>query len=171
MRKKVWISAAELTDELKDDPKYREQQAERERLRLETASRAEFVSKPVIRSLREAGFAIDQMEELVPRYAPLPEPAIRVLLHWLPRVQDERVQEMIVRALAATTEPFEGLPLARTFEASSSEALRTLPTGELNRCDGGRCKHCGVPASGEGSRSQPLALRGTSDGRCVSPAD
>lgn len=124
MTKKAWISAAELMGELQKDPHHQQQQAARERLHSETAARVDVVSEPVIRSLREAGFAVDRVEELAPRYSPLTEPAIRVLLHWLPRVQDERVQEMIVRALGATTEPFDGVPLARSFETSNSESLR-----------------------------------------------
>jgi hypothetical protein len=124
MTKRSWVSAEDLMAELQQDPEFQRQQVERERSRQASAEMVRSVTEPITRDLRQAGFAVDAVEELAFRYAPIPGPAISVLLSWLPRVQDERVQEMIVRALAAATEPFDGAPLARAFEATRSEPLR-----------------------------------------------
>jgi hypothetical protein len=124
MTKKNLLSAEALMTQLQQDPEYQRQQAERERAHEQRMQRMHEAAEPVVRELQAAGFAVDAVEQLPPRYAPIPQPAIDILLSWLPRVQDERVQEMIVRALAATTEPFDGRPLARVFEESRSESLR-----------------------------------------------
>lgn len=124
MSKKSWVSAADLMTELQQDPEYQKKQAELERTHEERTYRTRASAEPVVRELQDAGFAVDAVEELAARYAPISQPGIEVLLSWLPRVQDERVQEMIVRALSATNEPFDGLPLARAFEESQSEFLR-----------------------------------------------
>jgi hypothetical protein len=124
MTKRSWVSAEDLMAELQQDPEFQRQQVERERSRQESAEMVRSVTEPIVRDLRQAGFAVDAVEELAFRYAPIPGPAISVLLSWLPRVQDERVQEMIVRALAATTEQFDGAPLAHAFETTRSESLR-----------------------------------------------
>ncbi|HEY0015504.1 MAG TPA: hypothetical protein VGC13_04270 [Longimicrobium sp.] len=124
MSKKSWVSAADLMAELQQDPEYQKQQAERERTHEERVQRIRAAAEPVVHGLQSAGFAVDAVEELAIRYAPIPKPAIDILLSWLPRVQDDTVREMIVRALAATTEPFDGQSLARAFEESGSESLR-----------------------------------------------
>jgi hypothetical protein len=110
--------------ELKQDPTHQKQRVERERIRAEGAAEVSRVTEPIIHALCDAGFAVGELEELVPRYAPLPDAAVSVLLHWLPKVHEERVQEMLARALAATTQPFDGGPLAAAFETTDSEALR-----------------------------------------------
>jgi len=124
MSKESWTTAGELMHRLQQDPEYQKQQAERERMHLERAERRRAAAAQVVDELRRAGFAVDAVEELAPRYAPLPGEAMDILLSRLPQVEDEVVQEMMVRALAATTRPFDGLVLARLFEASSSGSLR-----------------------------------------------
>lgn len=124
MSKKAWLSAEELMTQLQQDPEYQKQQAERERAHEERVRRMREAADPVVRELQNVGFAVEAVEEIAARYAPVPRPAIDILLSWLPRVEDETVREMMVRALAATTEPFDGCPLARVFEESRSESLR-----------------------------------------------
>lgn len=124
MSKKGWVSAADLMAELRQDSEYQKKRAEQERVHEERVRRTQLAAEPVVRELQSAGFAVDAAEELATSYAPIPQPGIDILLSWLSRVQDETVREMLVRALAATTEPFDGLPLARAFEESQSESLR-----------------------------------------------
>lgn len=124
MSKKAWVSAADLIAELQQDPEYQKKRAERERAHAERVQRTQAAAELVVRELQTAGFAVDAVEELATRYAPISQPAIDILLSWLPRVQDQAVRETIVRALAATAEPFDGRPLARAFDESRSESLR-----------------------------------------------
>lgn len=124
MSKKAWVSAADLMTELQQDPEYQKKRAERERAHEERVQRTQAAAEPVVRELQGAGFAVDAVDELATRYAPISQPGIDILLSWVFRVQDETVREMIVRALGATTEPFDGRPLARAFEESQSESLR-----------------------------------------------
>jgi hypothetical protein len=124
MSKKSWVTAEELMAELQQDPEFKKQQTEREHAYEARMQRVRVAAEPVVHQLQSAGFAIHAVEELAPRYAPIPGPAIRILLSWIPRVQEEAVREMIVRALAATTEPFDGRPLAHAFESSNSESFR-----------------------------------------------
>jgi len=124
MTKNRWVSAADLMAELQQDPEYQMRQTERQRAHEERAQEIRAAAEPVVRELRSAGYAVDAVEELAFQYAPISRPAIDILLSWLPSVQNNTVREMIVRALAATNEPFDGLPLARAFEASRSESLR-----------------------------------------------
>jgi hypothetical protein len=124
MSKKNWLSAEELLAQLRQDPDFQRGQAERDRGHQEHGQRVRASSKPVVQALSDAGFVVDAVDELAARYAPLSQDAVDILLSWLPRVDDESVQEMIVRALAATTESFDGIPLARVFEAGRSESLR-----------------------------------------------
>lgn len=124
MSKKNWVSAADLMAELQQDPEYQKKRAERERAHEERVQQTQAAAEPVVRELQGAGFAVDAVEELAARYAPISQPGIDILLSWLSRVEDELVREMIVRALAATTEPFDGRPLARAFDESQSESLR-----------------------------------------------
>jgi hypothetical protein len=122
--KKSWITAEELMAQLQQDPEYLQQQAERERAHAERVQRSRAAAEPVVRELRRAGFAVEMPEDLARRYAPVPGPAIDILLAWLPRVEDEGVRVTMVRALAASREPFDGRPLARAFEESRSETFR-----------------------------------------------
>jgi hypothetical protein len=124
MTKKAWVSAKELMAQLQQDPEYQKQAAERERAHEERVRQRQAASDAVERALRNAGYDIDVLEDLAPRYAPITQPAIGILLSWLPRVQDKMVREMMVRALAATTESFDGWPLALAFEESRSESFR-----------------------------------------------
>lgn len=110
--------------QLQQDPEYLRQQAERERAHAERVQRSRAAAEPVVRELRRAGFAVEMPEDLARRYAPVPGPAVDILLAWLPRVEDEGVRVTMVRALAASREPFDGLPLARAFEESRSETFR-----------------------------------------------
>jgi hypothetical protein len=47
-----------------------------------------------------------------------------VLLAWLPRVQDDRIKESLIRALGAAKEPYDGAPLVRCFLEDMSGTLR-----------------------------------------------
>jgi hypothetical protein len=162
MTKRSWATAAELMVELQQDAEYQSQQAERDRLHQDRVEKARVASEPIVCDLRQAGFAIDAIEELAFRYAPIPGPAIRILLSWLPRVQDERVEEMIVRALAATTEAFDGVPLACAFEATRSEALRwaignTLAVANTTGLGDWVLRSVADPASGKARETLAIA--------------
>jgi hypothetical protein len=82
-KKRRHQTAEEFMAELAKDPEYvrmRAEKDERSRLRKE---RLDAIERPFLTSLAEAGFAAESIEVLVERYAPLPEPAVTILIECL----------------------------------------------------------------------------------------
>ncbi|MEP6733818.1 MAG: hypothetical protein ABJE10_24440 [bacterium] len=122
--KRKEMSAAAFTAELATDP---ENVARRQTIEDARVSRSQQISlllQPVFAELHEAGYETADLNDLVARYAPLPDDAARLLLSWLPRISDLAVKEQIVRSLAATASRFPGTELIKTFEETNSESLR-----------------------------------------------
>jgi hypothetical protein len=117
-------TAEELMTELAKDPEFVRMRAakdERSRLRKE---RLDAIERPILASLAEVGFAADSIEDLVKKFVPLPEAAVDMLLRCLRECHEDRIQESLVRALAATRIPFNGQALVDCFESTSDEGLR-----------------------------------------------
>jgi hypothetical protein len=124
MKCKRPMTAAELMAKLEADPEFRKRTAEKEEQRAVRRDRLQEVERPILDELRRTGITAGSIEDMTNRYAPLAPEIVRVLLDWLPRVQDDRVREAVVRALAAAREPFDGTPLVNCFLRDTSGTLR-----------------------------------------------
>lgn len=72
-----------------------------------------------------ADVSLEEWNDVVSRYAPLPPSVVDILLRWLPRLHESSVQEAVVRAVAAApTVPYDGRVLARLFETTENGSLR-----------------------------------------------
>ena len=118
------LTASELMTQLLSDRDFLAKKAERERDQADREAAFRSSAQPVLRDLACVGITLSDLEELPRKYAPLVPQVVEVLLRWIPGVEDERVQEHLVRALAASGEPFDGRPLVDLFEKSQSEVLR-----------------------------------------------
>jgi hypothetical protein len=81
-------------------------------------------SAPILDDLALRGYPVDSLSSLAGTYGPLPNPVVEVLLRWLPKTNDIKVSEWLVRELAAAKGPYDGRPLIELFDRSSSEHLR-----------------------------------------------
>jgi len=80
--------------------------------------------EPIVKDLHQQGIDVKSIDKLVQHHAPLSAQVVQVLLHWLPRIQNDRVKESLIRSLGAAKEPFEGKELIDCFETDMSETLR-----------------------------------------------
>ena len=124
MSKKHWQTAADFMAELQADPQFQRQQAEKDRKLAEREAAVAAVVRPIMDDLQNAGITAESIEDMTQRYAPLAPQIVQVLLGWLPRVQDDRVKESLIRSLGAAGEPFDGKPLVECFSHDSSDTLR-----------------------------------------------
>jgi hypothetical protein len=108
--------------DLESDPAFRRRRDDAERAAAERARLVEQAIGPVLEDLAGAGLRVDSIEDLLAHHAPLSPAVVRILLAWLPRVLHEQVQEMLIRALAAAREPFDGRALAILFDVTASHA-------------------------------------------------
>jgi hypothetical protein len=118
------MTAAELVAKLDADPDFQRRKAEKERKWAERRAAVDEMLRPILDDLRNAGITAESIEEMTQRYAPLPPQIVQVLLGWLPRVQDDRVKESLIRSLGAAREPFDGRLLVESFLHDTSETLR-----------------------------------------------
>ena len=120
----VPMTAEQLLRELERDPTHRKKIESRRR---ETGRKEEEYRRllaPVRRDLAALGYVASDMSDLVKRYAPLPNAIVEVLLRWLMRIHNDRLIEMMARALCATAEPFDGRVLAQLWENTSDDAVK-----------------------------------------------
>ncbi len=127
-KKRQPITAAELMAKLQNDPEFLAQQKERERIRNEkTAARRE-TEKPLLAELRELGYVLETVWDLVNTATPYPI-AIPVLLKHLPKPYPDRVREGIARALA--------VPVAKEeWDTLISEYIKAKCENERGTKDG-----------------------------------
>lgn len=124
-KKRRWITAEEATSLLAQDPEYQRRVAELERARLAHVARFKAATEPILADLRNVGVSVEQWNDLLSRYATLPQSAVDLLLSWLPRLDDPSAQEAVVRAIAAApTARYDGRVLARLFETTDNVPLR-----------------------------------------------
>lgn len=124
MTKKKRITAEELLNQLQRDPEFMARQAKRDRDLEQREVRSKQLVAPVLKELERLGYQVFSLEDLPRKYAPLTGEIAEVLLRWLVRIDEERVQEQIVRTLAAARASFDGSGLTRLFEQTKSGALR-----------------------------------------------
>jgi hypothetical protein len=101
-------TAAELQHSVDKDPTFLQLQAERDQRRLERESKYREVEATLLHRLADAGYHGSSLEEIVERNSPLSSKFVETLLGLLPETSDARVQEMMVRHLIDSAEPFDG---------------------------------------------------------------
>lgn len=124
MSEKKRQTAAEFMAELERDPDFRRMRAAKDEKFRRLKERLDKIEAPILGRLRDAGFPAESIEDLVNKYAPLPQDAVDLLIDSLKTCQEYRIQESLVRALGAADSPFDGRPLVDCFESTSSEGVR-----------------------------------------------
>lgn len=73
----------------------------------------------------EAGFPVSSVAAIREQFHPLPTALAELLLEWIPRLEDRRLQESMVWVLlGAPKEILNGLVLAEVFDAATSDELK-----------------------------------------------
>ena len=124
MTKRKEMSAAQFMVELRDDPDVAARQRVTEEGQASRSREFALILEPMLAELSDVEYNVLDLNDLVERYAPLPDQAVQILLAWLPKIQHPALKEQIVRSLGASAAPFNGAALASTFETTSSEPLR-----------------------------------------------
>lgn len=76
-------------------------------------------------ALSEAGFPVSSVAAIRERFHSLPTALAELLLEWIPRLEDRRLQESVVWALlAARKGTLDGAKLAELFAATTNDDLR-----------------------------------------------
>ena len=115
---------AEFLAELNADPEYVKRRTKQEDERVLREAEIALMTRPLLHELRTDGYPLTTIGELLPRYAPLPDKIVQILLSWLPKLSDVHVKEHLIRALAAPAQPFDGGALVRAFEETDSKELQ-----------------------------------------------
>lgn len=123
MSKSKSITAAELMEQLQNDPDYQAKIRQQHEAQLDANSQYETQVAPLHRELGHLGLVAD-LYELVQKYGPLSDEVIQLLLHWLLKSDNNKVLEGIVRALGAPQAPYNGTNLVMIFEKTESQMLR-----------------------------------------------
>jgi len=136
--------------ESEQDPeivRHRNEKEERRQRRKEFYAE---MDRPLLDTLRSLGFEATSIEDVIQKHAPLPSLVVEILLKSLETYQDWVVPEavirqnqldMVVRALAAAAEPFDGRPLVKCYETKGNEAiewsiLNTIACAKPHSIDG-----------------------------------
>jgi len=123
-KKRTGQSAEEFIAELQRDSNFLRRRAERDEKTRLLKQRLDLIEKPILKTLEDEGFPATSIEAAVAQYAPLPSAMVRILLDALFSCTDERIQEVLVRALGAAQSPFNGQALVKLFDSTSNEGLR-----------------------------------------------
>lgn len=123
-RKQGRICASELMRRLERDPKHLERERQRKDKEARIREAVEREMHPVLEDLAHIGIDVGSREELLASHSPLQPEVVDILLRRLPEIEDERAKEMLVRALGAAAEPFDGTCLIDLFEKDRTENLR-----------------------------------------------
>lgn len=84
------------------------------------SSEAQFLA-----ALAETGFPISSVALIRDQYDPLPSGLAALLLEWIPRLEDRRLQESVAWALlAARSGTLDGAALAELFDATTNDDLK-----------------------------------------------
>lgn len=76
-------------------------------------------------ALSDAGFPVSSVAAIRDQYDPLPSGLAELLLEWIPRLEDRRLQESVVWALlAARSGTLDGAALAELFDATTNDDLK-----------------------------------------------
>jgi hypothetical protein len=113
-------TAKEIVDRLLNNPEYCEMMKEKKLRRSIRNQDLENIERPIIQELERSGVHAEDISDLISKYAPLPPEIVKILLSWISKIEQDNVLDMLVRALAAPAEPYDGSPLVRLFEATNS---------------------------------------------------
>ncbi len=76
-------------------------------------------------ALAEAGFSVSSVATIRDQYDPLPSGLAALLLEWIPRLKDWRLQESVAWALlAARSGTLDGAALAELFDTATNDDLK-----------------------------------------------
>lgn len=124
MTKTTNLTSQELLARLSQDPEFLANEERRAKERVLREAQHREIEKPVLQNLESLGLKVSSIADLVRDYAPLGPEVTGPLLSWIPRIENESVNEGLVRALAAAAEPFDGHALIEAFEKTQSEEFR-----------------------------------------------
>ena len=80
---------------------------------------------PLLSAFAEAGFSVSSVAEIRSQYDSLPNALAELLLEWIPRLEDRRLQESVVWVLlGAPKGTLSGTTLAEVFDAATSDELK-----------------------------------------------
>jgi hypothetical protein len=119
------ITAGELLSRLQKDPAYVRMMQEKDAEMARNAAEFAALEAPILSDLHKIGVHVASIGDssLLAKYMPLSEAAVKLLLDWAPKAPS-RVQECVVRLLAAVAKPYDGRPLAELFDRTESSHLR-----------------------------------------------
>ena len=93
------------------------------------SSEAQFLSV-----LSESGFPISSVAAIRDQYDPLPTGLATLLLEWIPRLEDRRLQESVAWALlAARPGTLDGTALGELFDAATNDELMRAIASVINQ--------------------------------------
>ena len=85
-------------------------------------------------ALAEAGFPVSSVAGIRDQYDPLPSGLAALLLEWIPRLEDWRLQESVAWALlAARSGMLDGAALAELFDAATNDDLKRAIASVINQ--------------------------------------
>lgn len=122
--KKKGKTAAQLMAELEADPVFQAREIAANQKRQARQQESGRLTEPILCALRRQGLQGASLPEIVERFAPLLDNAVDILLAGLVGLNHPRVEEMVVRALGAAKQPFNGNALVGTYERTDDEGLR-----------------------------------------------
>lgn len=94
-------------------------------------SRAEL---QLLAAISEAGFPVPSVAAIRDQYSPLPSGLAALLLEWIPRLEDRRLQESVAWALlAARSGTLDGAALAELFDAATNDELKRAIASVINQ--------------------------------------
>lgn len=118
------VTAAELAAELSSDPGFQAAQREREASRLERVEANMRAAQPLLADLAELGFEVSSPADLYNKSMDYRR-ALPLLLHWLPRLDNNDVKETVVRALTVRwARPDAARPLFIELASADTPNLR-----------------------------------------------
>lgn len=87
-----------------------------------------------VASLAEAGFSVSSVADIRHHFDPLPNSLAVLLLEWIPRLEDCRLQESVAWALLVAGQgTLDGAVLAELFDSATNEELKRAIASVINR--------------------------------------
>ena len=85
-------------------------------------------------ALAHAGFSVSSVAAIRDQYDSLPSGLAALLLEWIPRLEDRRLQESVTWALlAARSGTLDGAALAELFDAATNDDLKRAIASVINQ--------------------------------------
>ena len=101
---------------------------------MSAAQREPLADSRFLMALTEAGFHISSVTAIREQYDPLSSGLSALLLEWIPRLEDCRLQESVAWALlAAPKGTLDGPALAELFDTATSDELKRAIASVINQ--------------------------------------